>query len=119
MSPFAESLSGLFERSGWERAQIHVEDLGWWADEIWELRSVWSPVGARAFIAFLVDPMWDGVRLKGQGVWAAGHSLVFPRSRTEAESGGTLRVRASANEMGAFIDAINASRVQVPVDGAV
>jgi hypothetical protein len=119
MSPFAQRLTDLLNRSGWERAQIHVEDLEWWADEIWELRSVWSPVGACAFVVLLVDPMWNGQRLKGQGVWAAGHSLVFPQSRTEAELGGTLRARASADEMDAFVDAISASRVQVPVDGAV
>jgi len=119
MPPFAHRLSDLLNRFGWELAQIRVEELEWWADEIWELRSVWSPVGACAFVTLLVDPMWEGQRRKGQGVWAAGHSLVDPRSRSEAESGGTLPARASADQMNAFVNAISASRVQVPVDGAV
>jgi len=115
---FAENLASSLERSGWERAQVHVEDLEWWADEIWEVASRWSPVGARVFVTLLVDPMWEGARRKGQGVWAAGCSTAFPTSREAAEAGGTLRTRASDEEIAAFVDDINASRVQVPVDGA-
>ena len=60
MSPFAQRLADHLERSGWERAQFHLVDLEWWADEIWELRSLWSPVGARTYVTLLVDPQWEG-----------------------------------------------------------
>jgi hypothetical protein len=117
---FAEALTRSLERSGWERTQVLVEDLDWWADEIWELTSRWSPVSSRVFVTMLVDPQWEGPRRKGQGVWAAGYSMSFPTNRNEAESGGTLRARASSDEIAAFVNNISASRVQVvPVDGAV
>ena len=116
---FAEALATALERSGWERAQVRVDGLEWWADEIWEVASRWSPVGARVFVTLLVDPQWEGPRRKGHGVWAAGCSVLFPTSRTEAESGGTLRTRASSDEIAAFANGLSASRVQVPVDGAV
>jgi len=71
---------------GWELYKVEEEDLFWWADEIWELRSVWSPEGAKAYISFLVDPQWEGNRRKGQGVWGVGGSINYPRERLEAES---------------------------------
>jgi len=116
---FPETLTSSLERSGWERAQVHADTLEWWADEIWEVKSRWSPSGAVAFVTLLVDPQWEGPRRKGQGVWGVGWSAAFPTSRIEAESGGTLRTRASVDEIVAFVGGIHASRVHVPVDGAV
>ena len=116
---FPEALASSLERSGWERTLLHAEDLEWWADEIWEVRSRWSPFGTVAFVTLLVDPQWEGPRRKGQGVWGVGCSTAFPASRIEAQSGGTLSTRASADEIAAFVGGINASRVHVPVDGAV
>lgn len=51
----------------------------WWADEIWRLESAWSPVGARAYVTFLVDPQSSTRnRKKGQDVWAVKASPVRP-----------------------------------------
>lgn len=71
---------------GWELEGVEEEDLEWWADEIWKLRSVWPPTEARAYITFLVDPQWEGNRRKGQGVWGMGGCISYPRKRLEAES---------------------------------
>lgn len=46
------------------------ENIEWWADEIWQLESKWSPVGCKAYITLLVDPMADLNRRKGEAVWA-------------------------------------------------
>jgi hypothetical protein len=76
----------LFEQisaQGWSFAEVEEWELGWWADEIWLLESTWSPVGVRAYLTFLVDPMiedWQH-RKKGESVWAAQISPSKPESR--------------------------------------
>lgn len=62
---------------------IEVEQQSeWWADEIWRLRSTWSPVGATAFVTFLVDPQNDDHdRQKGVDVWAVAASCRRPLSK--------------------------------------
>ena len=72
-------LLALLPEHGWRVARVE-EDLEWWADEMWLLESVWSPVGSRAYITFLVDPQFEGNRKKGEGVWAAMASLFKPAS---------------------------------------
>ena len=69
---------------GW-RAASEEEDLEWWADEMWVLESVWSPVGSRAYITLLVDPMVGPNRKKGEAVWGVVASLRKPISRLSAE----------------------------------
>lgn len=103
-------LVDYLEADGWDVAQRHVQDLEWWADEIWELKSRWSPEGAAAFVTFLVDPMWEGNRSKGRGVWAVGCSANFPRNRGEAERGGILRLKGSKEEIEEFVDVVNGLR---------
>ncbi|MFN2393782.1 MAG: hypothetical protein ABR566_17695 [Pyrinomonadaceae bacterium] len=77
----------LFEQlsaQGWSFAEVEDWQLEWWADEIWLLESTWSPVGSRAYLTFLVDPMvedWQH-RNKGESVWAAQVSPSKPESRT-------------------------------------
>lgn len=74
---------------GW-RVAAEEENLEWWADEMWVLESIWSPVGNRAYITFLVDPMGGPGRRKGEAVWAVLASLAKPVSRLPAEGGFTL-----------------------------
>ena len=82
-------LLNLLPAHGWRLAGLE-ENLEWWADEMWRLESVWSPVGTGAYITFLVDPMFDGNRRKGEAVWAAGASRAKPLSRRQAEEEFTL-----------------------------
>jgi hypothetical protein len=75
---------------GW-RVASEEENLEWWADEMWVLESLWSPVGGHAYISFLVHPLWDRPnRRKGEAVWAVTASLTKPGSRLSAEEGFTL-----------------------------
>ena len=69
---------------GW-RVAGEEEDLEWWADEMWLLESVWSPVGSRAYVSLLVDPMAGPNRRKGEAVWAVTASLTKPIGRLSAE----------------------------------
>ena len=74
---------------GW-RVKGAEENLEWWADEMWLLESVWSPVGSRAYVTFLVDPQFDGDRKKGEAVWAVMASPAKPSSRLNVEGEFTL-----------------------------
>jgi hypothetical protein len=103
-------LADSFAADGWDLAQRHAQDLEWWADEIWELKSRWSPEGASAFVTFLVDPMWEGNRSKGQGIWAVGCSAGLPRSRGDAERECILRLKGSKEEIEEFVDVVNGFR---------
>ena len=84
----AELLNQLPEH-GW-RVAAAGEDLEWWADEMWLLESVWSPLGVRAYVTFMVDPQFEGVRKKGEAVWAVMASPGRPDGRADVEGGFTL-----------------------------
>jgi hypothetical protein len=83
-----ELLSQLPEH-GWRVASVE-ENLEWWADEMWLLESVWSPVGSHAYVTFLVDPQFDSNRKKGEAVWAVMASPAKPDSRLDVEGEFTL-----------------------------
>ena len=53
---------------GWDLAEVHDLPDEWWADERLVLESRWTPVGAKVFLTFLVDPQWEGPRTKGEAV---------------------------------------------------
>lgn len=61
-------LSGLLSSAGWSVEERQTEDLEWWADEIWVIRSEWHPTDFRLFLTFLVDRMHEGNRAKGEAV---------------------------------------------------
>jgi hypothetical protein len=71
-------IESLLAEHGWNIAGVEDQALEWWADEIWVLESAWSPVGAQAYVTFLVDPQSPPNRKKGQDVWAVKASAVRP-----------------------------------------
>lgn len=90
MKSYEQKIKDYLECDGWDIEYIEKDDLDWWADEIWKLKSNWSPQGAEAYLTFLVDPMNEGNRKKGEGVWGLGCSKKHPLSREEAESCSTI-----------------------------
>lgn len=78
-------LLNLLPEFGWRVAEIE-ENPEWWADEMWLLESVWSPVGCSAYITFLVDPQFEGNRKKGEAVWAVVASILKPVSHLQGET---------------------------------
>jgi hypothetical protein len=72
-------LSGLLSSAGWCIEDRQTEDLEWWADEIWVIRSEWHPTDFRLFLTFLVDPTHEGHRAKGQAVWALEATQDMPK----------------------------------------
>ena len=102
-----QKLRDHFEVEGWGIEKIILDDLDWWTDEIWVLKSVWSPEDAFVFITFLVDPMFEGNRKKGEAVWGIGCSREWPTSRNIAESSGVISLKSglkNRNEIEAFLE---------------
>jgi hypothetical protein len=86
MTPQQTELLHRLREAGWELAG--AEDLDqWWADEVWRMRSVWSPQTAQFFLTFLVDPQLDLHRKRkpGEGVWAVLASGSLPAGRQGSE----------------------------------
>jgi hypothetical protein len=42
------------EKFGWKI--INIDEYEWWEHEVWEIESVWTPIGTKSFITFIVDP---------------------------------------------------------------
>ncbi|MDP9315634.1 MAG: hypothetical protein M3R24_33030 [Chloroflexota bacterium] len=95
---------------GWQIRAIEAADLDWWADEMWVLESVWSPVGERAYLTFLVDPQDTML------VWAIAASRQRPQSRPDAQQGPLIRVRhVWKQELPAFLQALARLRAESPM----
>ena len=48
--------SGKINGNGWKIIELEKVELDWWANEMWRLESVWSPIGKTAFVTFLLEP---------------------------------------------------------------
>jgi hypothetical protein len=62
---------------GWELAKTE-EILEWWADNVWVMRSAWSPQNCEFYLTFLVDPQSDRNANKAEKVWAVKASSTPP-----------------------------------------
>ena len=84
MTAQQQGLLDALASAGWEPE--HTEQLlEWWADEVWVMRSLWSPQGSHFYITFLVDPQADRQRRRGESVWAAKASASLPQRWQQAE----------------------------------
>lgn len=94
------------------------ENLEWWAHEMWLLESVWSPVGSRAYVTFLVAPdapisPYDKTRRKIEAIWAVMTSPNKPRGRLFVENQFTLSLgQGWEKELPAFFEHLSKIRNQ-------
>jgi hypothetical protein len=79
----AQLRQGLADH-GWEVVEV-IDSDDWWADEYWKAHSRRSLWGYEVVLTFLVDPMWDSPRKKGQGVWGVSATEGVPTDRLTAE----------------------------------
>ena len=49
----------LVEKDGWRATGLDNYDFHKWSMETWLLESVWSPIGAMAYVSLLIDPQSD------------------------------------------------------------
>jgi hypothetical protein len=95
MKTYIQKMLDYLEVDGWEVSQMFTDDQEWWSDQIWEIKSIWSPYGSKAYLTFLVDPSHEGNRKMGESVWGIGCSKLYPTSREVAESAGTIPIGKS------------------------
>ena len=80
------ALLNQLKEYGW-RVVGEEDNLEWWADEMWVLESVWSPVGSRAYVTFLVNQMAGHDRAKGEAVTGVMASSAKPTYLYDAGEG--------------------------------
>jgi len=50
-------LKELFDKYGWELIDSQSTNV-WWIEEIWLIKSIWSPTDCKVFLSFIVDEQW-------------------------------------------------------------
>lgn len=102
---------------GWRVACV-ADNLEWWASEMWVLESVWSPVGSRAYVTFLVAPdapilPYDKTHRQREAVWAVMASPQKPSSPLQIENQFTLSLgQGWERELPAFFEHLSLLRNQ-------
>jgi hypothetical protein len=78
--------------NGWQIIELEKAEFDWWANEIWRLESLWSPIGETAFIAFLLEPEY------AKEVWEITVSKDKPGFRGENSNSFSLNIKSSGWE---------------------
>jgi hypothetical protein len=86
MQAYKSQLRRALVDHGWEIVEVLDSD-DWWADEYWKVQSRRNLWGLEVFLTFWVDPLWEGPRKRGTGVWAVGMTRDSPENRLGAEQG--------------------------------
>ena len=112
MPTYKEQLYASLLERGWEQIEVDEEGVDWWADEHWRIRSIRNRWGLELILTFLVDPMWDGPRRKGQGIWAIVATEQLPRERPDADKaiGLCLYKRRFDAELAEFMNVLDTYR---------
>lgn len=86
MSRFSPILYAL-AKEGWSFIPLELASDCWWAKEIWQLQSEWTPKDATIHLSLLADPMEEVDRnnVPDTAIWAVGLSAKLPHDRLEAE----------------------------------
>ena len=86
MSSYKDQILEGLINTGWEHVSIETENNEWFIDEQWKIRSIQENWGLEIHITFLVDPQWEGLRKKGQGVNNIMASLDSPHYFSKAKN---------------------------------
>ena len=76
MTTQIRALRSALENVGWKIVEVETNNLDWWADEVWILERKSCET---LYLAFIVDPMFDGVRKKGEHLYCVTASSHEPR----------------------------------------
>ena len=89
--------------NGWNITELENVELDWWASEMWRIESVWSPIGATAFVTFLLEPE------NMEYVWAIMASEKKPVNRF---GNFTLSLKGWESDLSAFTNFLSDIRNQ-------
>ncbi len=78
--------------NGWKITELEKVELDWWANEMWLLESVWSPIGKTVFITFLLEPEY------AKEVWEIMISKEKPNYRGGNPNSFSLNIKGSKLE---------------------
>jgi hypothetical protein len=112
MQAYKSQLRRRLAEHGWEVVEV-IDSDAWWADEFWKVQSRRNRWGFEIVLTFLVNPLWDAPRKKGQGVWAVSVTQGLPADRLTAEQGVVelcLMKGRFDEKLAAFVTSINAYR---------
>ena len=84
-------ISKALPEHGWELVD-RSDGEEWWVDEVWVLRSKWSPTAAMAVLTFLVDQLHEGPRRRSEAVWAVACSRERLSDWTEATNASLIQI---------------------------
>ena len=70
------ALRNALEDAGWKIVEVIEDNLEWWADEVWIVK---QESGQAFYLTLVVDPMFDGVRKKGEHHYCVTASSHEPR----------------------------------------
>ena len=101
-------LKRILPQKGWAIDILDNYDFQGWARDVWHVRSVWSPVGASAYIAFLLDPM--DIRSERASTWAISVYAEPPLSGVEDVF--CLSLSHWKKQLPQFLQSLEALRVQ-------
>ena len=76
----------------------------WWAAEFWAIESVWSPLGVRVVLTFVVDPM------ARESVWAVYASSKRPHHRPAGDAPSMTLKHGWQQQLAPFIAAVGRFR---------
>jgi hypothetical protein len=103
MTTQKRGLQEALENAGWSIVEVVTINLDWWADEVWIVQQ--EQTERTIFLTFVVDPVYDVVRKKGEGVWAVTASSVELQQRWGEK---ILSLRHGwAKKLPAFIESLN------------
>ncbi len=94
------------EKNGWKISVLDNSDFYKWSMETWLIESIWSPVGATAFVSFLIDPMSD---FQNPSVWAIEISDAKPMYGKERNHF-TVSLKQWKNETADFLNFLSQIR---------
>jgi hypothetical protein len=71
-------------KRNWEVVEI-ASDTDWWDDEHWKVQFLYDPT-ISFYVCFIVDPQFEGLRKKGQGIYEINASLNLPKNWNDETS---------------------------------
>jgi hypothetical protein len=92
-------IEDVLGRRGWRVAERRTLAVSGWLDEVWTIESEWAPVGAKAYISFVIARESPGglSRRAGEALSSVAVSTVEP---TEASFGFEVYLRPSWERQG-------------------
>lgn len=106
------AIVAAMKERGWHLVEVDDAPSEGWADERLAFESRWTPVGAKIFLTFLVDPQRDAPRAKGESVWAVVASA-RPLEQNPSSADGTWLALGQGwqERLGEFIQGLDAVRL--------